>query len=234
MGVWGGDTDWTAAGRLSPVPAVDLPASGLETLAIEQRLDLAAAKADVASLVQALGLTKSYRYIGALEFGVSSERDTARQVVTGPTFKLELPIFHQGQARVARARAQLRQAERRLEALAVEIRSEVREKRDCLIAKRDMASFYERDLLPERTRIVELTQLEYNALLVGVFNLLTAKQNELSAQRGSIEAARDYWITRAELERAVGGTLFPRGMETRRVSATEGKSSARSPSTHHH
>lgn len=210
MGVWGGDTDWKSSDHLPELPASDPPARGLESLAVEQRLDLAAAKAELGSVVQALGLTKTYRYIGALEFGISRERDISREVVTGPTLKLELPIFNQGQARVAKGQAQLRQAERRLEALAVEVRSEVREKRDRLTAKRDMAGFYIRDLVPERTRIVELTQLGYNAMLVGIFNVLTAKQEELRAQHGAVETLRDYWITRAELERAVGGALGPR------------------------
>jgi cobalt-zinc-cadmium efflux system outer membrane protein len=236
MGLWGGDTDWSATDELPEVPSVDLPARGLETLAVEQRLDLAAAKAELASLVQALGLTRTYRFIGALEFGVSSERDTDRQTMTGPTVNLALPIFNQGQARVAKAQAQLRQAERRLEALAVEIRSEVREKRDRLVAKRDAAQFYKNDVVPGRTRVVELTQLEYNAMLVGVFDLLMAKRNELNAQRGYIDAVRDYWITRAELERAVGGSLSPRG--TTRIAPADTKLSAKTKvapvSSHQH
>ena len=34
-----------------------------------------------------------------------------------------------------------------------------------------------------------------------------AKQNEVAAERSYIETWRDYWIARAELERAVGGSL---------------------------
>jgi outer membrane protein, heavy metal efflux system len=234
MGVWGVDTDWTAENELPPVPANDLPTGGLEMVAIEQRLDLAAAKAELASVVQALGLTKTYRYIGALEFGVSAERDTDRQTVTGPSIKLELPIFNQGQARVAKAHAQLRQAERRLEALAIEIRSEVREKRDRLVAKRDVARFYKDEMLPARTRIVELTQLEYNAMLVGVFDLLRAKREELYAERGYVESARDYWITRAELERVAGGRLQARKQTSAKPAPRGGKPvKAESPAHRH-
>ena len=209
MGLWGRNTEWRAA-DLPSMPLARPALGGLESIAIEQRLDLAARKAEVSSLVRSLGLTSTYRFIGALEFGVSSERDTDRQVVTGPTIRLELPIFNQGQARVAKAQAQLRQAERRLEALAVEIRSEVREKRDRLIAHEDAARFYLEEMLPSHRRVVELTQLEYNAMFIGVFDLLEAKQQELDAQRGYVEAARDYWIAHAELERALGGSFSPR------------------------
>jgi len=61
--------------------------------------------------------------------------------------------------------------------------------------------------LPLRTAIVRETQLEYNAMLVGVFQVLEAKRQELDAGRIGIEALRDYWIARTELERAVGAPL---------------------------
>ena len=44
-------------------------------------------------------------------------------------------------------------------------------------------------------------------MLKGAYDLLLAKQNEVAAERSYIEAWRDYWIARAELERAVGGSL---------------------------
>jgi cobalt-zinc-cadmium efflux system outer membrane protein len=47
---------------------------------------------------------------------------------------------------------------------------------------------------------------------VGVFQLLQAKQNEADARRDYIEAQRDYWIARGDLDRAVnggGGDLAP-------------------------
>jgi cobalt-zinc-cadmium efflux system outer membrane protein len=49
--------------------------------------------------------------------------------------------------------------------------------------------------------------VQYNAMLMGTYDLLQAKDRELDAQRGAVEATRDYWIARAELERAVGGSF---------------------------
>ena len=42
------------------------------------------------------------------------------------------------------------------------------------------------------------------------FELFTTKAEEARTEREYVEAVRDYWITRAELERAVGGDLVPR------------------------
>ncbi len=206
MGLWGAQTQWTIADELPGIGG-NLPTEHLESLAMAQRLDLAASKAEVSAVVASLGLTKTYRYVGAIEFGVDTEKDTGGQRVTGPRLRLELPIFNQGQSRIARREAELRQAERRLEAQAIEIRSEVREARDRLLAEKDLAVYYRDDLVPERKRVLDLTVTNYNAMLKGPYDLLLARQNELAAERGYIDALRDYWIARADLERAVGGRL---------------------------
>ncbi|HET7712002.1 MAG TPA: TolC family protein, partial [Thermoanaerobaculia bacterium] len=52
---------------------------------------------------------------------------------------------------------------------------------------------------------VELTKLEHNAMLAGVFQLLQAKQNELQARRDFVDAQRDYWTARVDLDRALHG-----------------------------
>ncbi|HEX6837658.1 MAG TPA: TolC family protein, partial [Polyangia bacterium] len=71
--------------------------------------------------------------------------------------------------------------------------------------------YYQKTLVPLRERIVTLSQEQYNAMLLGVYQLLQAKQNELQTYREYIEAVRDYWIARADLERAVGTRLTVRG-----------------------
>jgi cobalt-zinc-cadmium efflux system outer membrane protein len=210
LGLWGADTDWQISGELSQVPSSDLPMRGLERLAISQRLDLQADYLQVTSQVKNLGLTKSFRLLGALDFGVNSERETDSQTRTGPSFAIELPIFNQGQARIARGEAALRQAQDKFEALAIDVRSEIRELRDELASKRDIARFYQDELLPGQRQILNESLLNYNAMEIGNFELFTTKAEEARTEREYIDAVRDYWIIRAELERAVGGNLNPR------------------------
>lgn len=207
LGVWGSETTWKLAGELPRVPDTEPSVRGLETLAVANRFDLAAARAGLESTVRALGLEKTFRFIGALEFGIAGESDPDKTKLLGPSVRFELPIFNQGQAKIARGEAQLRMAHRKFEGLAIEIRSEVRELRDRLISKRDIARFYRDDLLPTRHRITAQTLVQYNAMLVGAFETFQARKEDVEAERGMIEATRDYWITRAELERAVGGDL---------------------------
>jgi cobalt-zinc-cadmium efflux system outer membrane protein len=66
--------------------------------------------------------------------------------------------------------------------------------------------YYRDVVLPRRARIVELTKLEHNAMLAGVYQLLQARQNEANARREYIEAQRDYWSARVNLDRVINGT----------------------------
>src|SRR6185295_12696122 len=153
LSLWGRDTAWKIEGGLPSLPESDVALRGLESLAVAQRLDLAAAHMELAGFVRALGLTKSYRYIGALEFGVDTERESDRTNFTGPTMRMEVPLFNQGQPRVARGEAELRRAERKLEALAIGIRADVRTLHDKLAAQREAARFYQNEIVPVRRAI---------------------------------------------------------------------------------
>jgi len=204
LGLWGAQTAWAMADHLPELPPHEVPLQNLEA----QRLDLRARRMELDLIGQALALRTKTRYVPVeIKLGLSTERETEGQRVTGPTLDLELPIFNQGQGAIARLSAEYRQAQRKLEALALEIRSEVREARDQLIAARDLTAFIGKRLLPTQQQALNLTLQQYNFMLKGAYDLLLAKQNEVAAERSYIEAWRDYWIARAELERAVGGGL---------------------------
>lgn len=226
LGLWGQQTDWKIVQEISPIPASDFSYKNLESLAVANRLDLRAANRQLTSLVSALGLTKKFRWLGALEFGFAGEKDPGEPALLGPSIRFEVPIFNQGQAKIAKGESELRKAQLQFEALAIEIRSEVREFRDELITLADLAKFYRDEALPLRIKLVNKTLLYYNAMQVGPVDLFSAKAEELKTERAYIETLRDYWITRAELERTVGGSLTPRptSVEKSVVQTTKKKS----------
>ncbi len=208
LGLWGSQTTWTMADHLPELPGSEGSLRNLESRAVAQRLDLQASRMQLDLVGQSLALRTKTRYVPAgIKIGVDTERETDGSRVTGPTLDLELPIFNQGQGEIAKLTAQYRQAQRELEAMAINIRSEVRESRDQLVAARDLTSYIGKRLLPTQQQALNLTLQQYNFMLKGAYDLLLAKQNEVAAERSYIEAWRDYWIARAELERAVGGSL---------------------------
>ena len=207
LGLWGPQTDWTLAEALPALPPQEAGAESLEARAVRQRLDVDAARRQADVLARALSLARNSRLFGFIEVGVHTDKTAEGTRVTGPVLSLELPLFHQRQPLIARLGAQARQAERQLQGLSVQVRSEVRLAYARLVAARATAEHYRDVLLPLRERVVELTQLHYNGMFLGPAALLAAKQAQVEASGNYLETLRAYWQARAELERAVGGQL---------------------------
>lgn len=209
LGVWGGRVAWTIADGLPDPQPQEWPLDHVESFALSHRLDMQAARTRLGSFAAALTLTGA-GVIGGLEAGGQAHRDAdAGTRLVGPSLRLELPIFDQRQAARARLHAQLRQAQQNLDALAIRVRTEVREARDRLLANRALVEFFQQTALPLRQRELALTQLQYNAMQIGLFQLLTTKQRQVNAQREYLESLRDYWLARTDLERAAGSPLPP-------------------------
>jgi outer membrane protein, heavy metal efflux system len=208
MGVWGRRTGWKMAARLPELPPAEVSLERLEAIAIEKRLDVGAARRELQALDYATSLVKTTRWTGMVNVSVEAGRlRSTRRISFGPSVALEIPLFDQRQAAVARLEAFKRQAENNLQALAVEARSDVRASRVRVATARGVVEEYGKGLVPLRESIVRFSQQQYDAMLLGVFQLIQAKQNEFDAYREYIEALRDYWIARSDLERAVGTRL---------------------------
>jgi cobalt-zinc-cadmium efflux system outer membrane protein len=206
MGLWGEGAGFTIGERLPDLPTDDPPLAHVESLAITQRLDVASARQEMQARSYALAMARDFRWLGAVSAGGHFERELDQHFI-GPMVQLELPIFDQKQAAIARLEAELQQSKSRLHALSVEARSEVREARGRVVLARELAEHYRTVVIPLRERLVALMQQQYDAMLIGVYQVLMAKQNEVNAYREYIEAVRDYWIARSDLDRAAGGRL---------------------------
>jgi outer membrane protein, heavy metal efflux system len=205
LGLWGPRTGWSAIAAL-PEPAEDAPAlDTLEQRAVAQRLDLEHARQEVALADQALALARTFRFVGAFDLGVHAHQDPEGARLLGPTLQLELPLFDQRQALLARLEAQQAQAEHQLRARAVAVRSQVRLAFTRLEAARTLARTAQTRLVPLRAQAVAEAQRLYNGMLIGLYELMAARQADLEAQQTALSARRDYWVARAELVRALGG-----------------------------
>jgi cobalt-zinc-cadmium efflux system outer membrane protein len=85
--------------------------------------------------------------------------------------------------------------------------------------------------LPLRHSIVEQTQAEYNAMLVGAFDVLTVKQDEIEAGASYVAALRDYWLARSNLEQVVNGRIAEQAMSGNPGNG-QGRSESRSSDDH--
>lgn len=208
MGLWGENTSkWKISSQLAVLPDSEIALSELENLALTNRFDLVQAQKAIEAEAKKLDLTETYKYIPEFSLGVDLEGEDGGKVTAGPNFSLPLPIFDQGDARVAAAKGMLRQAQKKYLALAIKIRQQVRSSRNRMSAARTRAEYAKKVLIPTNHEILKQTQLEYNGMLVGVFTLLSAKREEIEGGKIYSEALKDYWLARAELEKAVGGSF---------------------------
>lgn len=174
--------------------------------AFPRRLDVSIAQAELEAARRALPLARSGVW-DEIEAGVTHEREADGEGSTGPSLAFPIPLFDRGLAGRTRAVASLRRAEQRLHALTINARSEARAARERLLEARARADYLRTVVVPRRQRIVYLTQLEYNAMLLGVYDLIRARQGLSEARREQVMAIRDYWLARTELDAAMNGVV---------------------------
>ncbi len=210
MGLWGEEAQtWAVApARLPDPPREPLDMQRLESRAVERSLDLAAAEQLIVAAAENVGLDRASGLFPELIAGGRGDRD-APDWEPGPTFTLPLPFFDRGQARIARAQAELRQARELRHALAVRIRAIARSTRDRLAGNRDRALHYRDVLLPVREQVLRETQLQYNAMQLGPMEVLRAKEQQIEAAVRYIDALREYWLAHADFGLILAGRLPP-------------------------
>ncbi len=207
MGFGGEDASWEIKDEFSEVQAAEPSLEELFSLGMSKRLDLLIARKNIEVLNHALSLNR-FGVLGHPEVGVSTEKDAGGGRVTGPTIKTQVPIYDLGQTEVSRSGAELKEAELRLKALENDIRSEIKQKRDSLFAVRTLVEEYRGVVIPLREKITAETQKHYNYMLLGNYDLIRAKQNEILANKGYIDFLKEYWIARSDLEKAVSSKLI--------------------------
>lgn len=206
MGLAHAANDWQLVPRLPDIPEeLSIPRDS-EAISIAHSRDLVASSARLRALAKRLGLERTGSVLRAVDLGVAAERDNGDWNV-GPAVRIELPIFDYGQASVPRARAQICKAMELHLGLAARVRIRSR------IAAQEVGSAHRRavhlrgTVLPLRQQIVDQAQQQFNAMQIGVFELIQAKQDLVNAGMMFVSAARDYWRAQAMLDQIRAGAI---------------------------
>ena len=205
MGV-SADGAWSAPARL-PRPAA--PAAALDELlarARRDRLDLAAAAGRARALAERLDWVDDARPLGELELELGRERDGEGGHFTGAALAWEAPVFRAAGRRL-RAEAALRAARAGRARLELAVEHEVRAAHAAAAGAAARAAVHRDRLRPALARISARERERADYMLAGTFDRFAALAREHAAQRGHLDAARDYWLARVALARAAGGVL---------------------------
>jgi cobalt-zinc-cadmium efflux system outer membrane protein len=216
LGLWGNDTAWHIHPRLPDIPSQPAVFTDLEHRALRQSIDLASARQRVIAAGEQVGFSRATALLPDLDVGPVAERSEGAWEV-GPKIDFPVPLFDQGQGRVGRAMAEFRRAQQEYYALGVEIRATVRAIHDRLQGAQDRALYYRDILLPLLERIINEVQLQYNAMQIGVFELLRARERQIQTAVAYIDTLLDYWLAHTDLDHLLSGRLpSPNGVAMNR------------------
>ncbi len=191
-----------------PLPvALTAELSALQDWARAQRLDLAALREQASLFSDSLTHVRRWRWLGGVQVEAERERESSGETFAGLGAGLELPLFNQGGGNLLRAHAGLEATQAGLSALELEIGNDMAVHYAAVQAAQANVEEYRQRLVPGREQIVVLSQQQQNFMLIGAFELLSARQQEMDGYQAYLEAVRDYWIAHTELLRTAGGKL---------------------------
>lgn len=205
LGLSGQQLSVTLPERLPDLPKAPVEPKNAEQTAMEKRLDVLAARRSTESTARSLGLTRATRLVNVLELGYANKSVSGEPRANGYEVELELPLFDFGSTRLARAQASYMQALNRTAEVAIKARSEVRESYSAYRTAYDLAKHYRDEVVPLRRRIAEENLLRYNAMQIGVFELLADSREQVRGVSSYVQALRNFWIADTALNTALTG-----------------------------
>ena len=202
--------------RLPDLPSAPDDEAALARIALEERIDVRMARADLEYLAAEQGLTRVRSYVNGLEIAAVRVDETGEAKKRGYELEMPLPIFDFGDARRAQAEATYLAALNRAALVGIHATSQLREGYGAYRATYDIARHYRDEVVPLRKTIADEMLLRYNGMLIGVFELLADSREQITSVIQAIEAQRDFWLADAALRAAlVGKPLGGPAMEIR-------------------
>ena len=191
--------------RLPDLPKTVRTEESVAQQAIDQRLDVRLARADLEFTAREQGLSRVTSVVNGFHVAAVRNSETGEPPQKGYELELPLPIFDFGDASRSRAQATYMAALNRTAQIGVEASSQVRENYGSYRTAHDIARHYLDEVVPLRKTIAEENQLRYNGMLIGVFELLADAREQIGSVVQAIDAQRDFWLADAALQAALIG-----------------------------
>ncbi|MGA0060982.1 MAG: TolC family protein [Planctomycetota bacterium] len=178
-----------------------LPAARLHELAGAARFDLEAASHALRAAEAELQVQRG-RVSRVLRGGVAGEKEGVWAV--GPAVQVEIPVFDQNQAQIARAAAIVTERTEILAGLRLAAGRDVEIARARVEAMRETARLYADDVLVTAQQALELARASYRVGKSTLVPVLEAQRTLLSARRELVVRQREVAKALSDLEVATG------------------------------
>jgi cobalt-zinc-cadmium efflux system outer membrane protein len=174
--------------------------------ALDHRLDIQMARFKVRQIEREVELEKA-RILKHVALGVSYERDADGADVLGPGFDIQLPIFDQNQAQIAKAQYRIRQARKNLQALEGKVREEVIGDLERINFHQVQVQTFREKIIPFREKAIGYAEKWVNAMQLNRLYLLEAQKGLLQSRREYLESLMERQKALVDLELHMGGKL---------------------------
>jgi cobalt-zinc-cadmium efflux system outer membrane protein len=200
------------AGDLGGAGAAEhIDVSGLRRLALQSRPDLRALQLDQARSTADLRLQEA---VGRVDYTVGAEYRRQQGVAgtgnsVGVFFSAPLPFSNRNQGEIARAGAELTQAERQIAAREAQITADVESAFHEFTTTHDLVASIERDLIGSATKARDTAEYTYRAGGATLLELLDAQRAFNDTMQGYVDAQASLRRAATRLNGAVGTEVVP-------------------------
>ena len=191
--------------QLPALPEAPIDEATAGAALLDNRLDVRIARTDLERTAKSLGLTQVTSVVNGLHVAGVRNSETGESSQRGFEVELPLPLFDFGDAARASSEARYLSAFNRTLEVANNASSQVRVAYEGYRSAYDLARHYRSEVVPLRQNITEESVLQYNGMLIGVFELLAAARSQSASAVQAIEAERDFWRADAALKASLLG-----------------------------
>ncbi len=191
---------------LENLPNEEIEEAELDKIALTNRTDLIAQKEEIKALEGSNKLAK-LKIIPPITLGVEFHNEPDGSA-WAPLIQTELPIFNRNQAEREKFKTFLEQSNSKMEAKILDIKTQIKIAHAHLITDRNITESYSKLLIEQNKNLLEFTELKYNYMLADIYDLLENKTIVINSEIARLESLKNYWISRAYLERTIGMGLL--------------------------
>ncbi len=202
--------------RLPDLPEQARTATELSATAMQQRLDVQQARVQLDGAGKAQGLSLLNTLVD-VEVGI--RRDTITDTHSGQSSErkgyevaIRLPLFDWGGAQRTGMNAQTLAAANHYESVVRAAAPQLRTSYSAYRTSYDLARHYRDEIVPLRKTMGEENVLRYNAMLIGVFELLADTRDNITSVMAAINAQQQFWLADAGLSAALLGKPLAGGV----------------------
>ena len=174
--------------------------------ALRHRFDIQMARFKIMEAERQLKLEKAYVFRDA-NFLLSYERGIEGEEVFGPGIGLQLPLFDQNQAQIAKAQYMVRKAHKRLQALEAQVREEVIRDLESIDLQNTKTRMLKEQVIPLRLKALNYSKKWVHAMQLNRLFLLEAQKGLLRTKLDLLQTQMELHRALVDLERHLGGKL---------------------------